>query len=491
MYLTTPIYYVNDAPHLGHAYTTVIADALARWARLRPGAPPTRLVTGTDEHGLKVQRAAEAAGRQPREHADATARRFADAWHTLDVAPDAFVRTTSDEHRRAVTAFLQAVYDSGHVYLGRYTGRYCVPCEAYYTGSDLRDGDRCPVHDRPVEKLSEENYFFRLSAFGDRLLDHYARHPDFVRPAARRNEALALIKQGLRDFSISRTSISWGIPLPWDESHVAYVWADALVAYLTAAGYPEPGFSTWWGTSHHLIGKDILRFHAVYWPALLFAAGLEPPRRISVHGFLLLGGEKISKTGGLTAISPTDQVARFGVDGVRYHLLRDNPFGPDGEFSYEGVVARYNADLANTLGNLVARVTALVAPRCGGIGPVPRPDSPLAETAAAARAEADTAWAQPQPAAALAAVWRLVAATNSYLVANEPWHGGPDHVLGDALEALRIVAVLAWPAIPGTAEEIWRRIGLQWTVDPVDPAWGAGPAGRRVTKGAPLFPRIR
>jgi len=225
----------------------------------------------------------------------------------------------------------------------------------------------------------------------------------------------------------------------------------------------------------------------VYWPALLLAAGLEPPRRVSVHGFLLADGSKISKTGGVTAILPADLVARFGVDGVRYHLLRDNPFGPDGEFSYEGVVARYNADLANTLGNLVARVTALVASRCGGIGPAPRPDSPLAPVAAAAREEADRAWEQPQPAAALAAVWRLVAATNSYLVANEPWRGGPDHVLGDALEALRAIAVLAWPAIPGTAEEIWRRIGLQWTVDQPSAAYEGG---RRVYKGAPLFPRI-
>ena len=403
------------------------------------------------------------------------------------MAPDAFARTTSPAHRRAVTTFLQAVYDSGYVDLGRYTGRYCVPCEAYYTQAELEQGDRCPVHNTPVEQVSEENYFFRLSAFGDRLLDHYARNPAAIDPPSRRNEALALIRQGLRDFSISRTSITWGIPLPWDPTHVAYVWADALVTYLTAAGYPEPAYKDWWATSHHVIGKDILRFHTVYWPALLLAAGLEPPRRVSVHGFLLADGSKISKTGGVTAILPADLVARFGVDGVRYHLLRDNPFGPDGEFSYEGVVARYNADLANTLGNLVARVTALVARRCGGIGPAPRPDSPLAPVAAAAREEADRAWEQPQPAAALAAVWRLVAATNSYLVANEPWRGGPDHVLGDALEALRAIAVLAWPAIPGTAEEIWRRIGLQWTVDQPSAAYEGG---RRVYKGAPLFPRI-
>src|SRR6266480_1376006 len=404
-YVTTPIYYPNDVPHIGHAYTTVAGDVLTRWRRLWDD--DVVFLTGVDEHGLNIVRAAEAQGLPPQEFVDQTSPTFREAWKLLDIANDDFIRTTEPRHYKAVQEFLQAVYDNGAIELGLYEGLYCYRCELYYTEDELVDG-KCPIHGIPVERVSEENYFFKLSEFEDRLLAHYSEHPEAVQPDIRRNEALGLIRQGLRDFSISRTSITWGIPLPWDPTHVAYVWADALVTYLTAAGYPEPAYKDWWATSHHVIGKDILRFHAVYWPALLLAAGLEPPRRVSVHGFLLAGGSKISKTGGVTAILPADLVARFGVDGVRHHLLRDNPFGPDGEFSYEGVVARYNADLANTLGNLVARVTALVASRCGGIGPAPRPDSPLAPVAAAAREEADRAWEQPQPAAALAAVWRLV-----------------------------------------------------------------------------------
>jgi methionyl-tRNA synthetase len=334
------------------------------------------------------------------------------------------------------------------------------------------------VHQRPTEHVTEENYFFRLSALSQQLTDWFERYPDAVHPPSRRNEALGLLRQGLEDFSISRTSIDWGIPLPWDPAHVAYVWFDALGSYLTAADGQWP--------AHHIIGKDILRFHTIYWPAILFAAGLEPPRRITVHGFLLARGEKISKSG-LRGLPLDDLVTEFGADGLRYHLLRDNRVGPDGDFSYEGLVARYNADLANTLGNLVARVTALVASRCGGVGPTPTTESPLAEVAARSYGDASTAWDEVQPAEALAAVWRLVAATNSYLVANEPWnHDVPEPVLGDALEALRIIALLASPAIPCAAAEIHRRLGLR---APGPVAWGAYPGGLPVTKGEPLFPR--
>jgi methionyl-tRNA synthetase len=377
-YVTTPIYYVNDVPHVGHAYTTVIADAVARWHRLR--GDETFFLTGTDEHGLKVQRSAEANGITPQEQADRTSERFREAWKLLDISNDDFIRTTEPRHAAAVQAFLQRVYDNGHIELGTYKGLYCVSCEGYYTVDELIDGELCPIHKRPVESVREENYFFKLSRFQQPLLDWYAAHPDFVTPESKRNEALGFIRGGLEDFSISRTSISWGVPLPWDPKHVAYVWYDALINYATAVGYgsDDERFATWWPATHHLIGKDILRFHCVYWPAMLLAAGVDPLPHISVHGFLLLGGEKLSKTthgpAKLTDIAPARLVDDFGVDGFRYHFLRDVPFGPDGDFSYERMVDRYNADLANNFGNLVSRVATVVGKKCDGVGPAPRAD---------------------------------------------------------------------------------------------------------------------
>jgi len=496
-YVTTPIYYVNDAPHIGHAYTTVTADAVARWHRLL--GDETFFLTGTDEHGLKVQRAAEANGVTPREWADRTVERFRDAWKLLNVANDDFIRTTEPRHYAAVTELLKAVYDKGHIELGTYEGMYCVACEAYYTADELLDGNLCPIHQRPVEQVREDNYFFKLSRFEQPLLDWYAANPGFVQPEGKRNEALGFIRQGLQDFSISRTSISWGVPIPWDPRHVTYVWFDALANYITAVGYGDDDerFRAWWPAARHLIGKDILRFHCVYWPAMLLAAGLEPPRNIFVHGFLLVGGEKMSKTK-LNQIAPADLVDDFGVDGFRYHFLRDTPFGPDGDFSYERMVERYNSDLANNLGNLLSRVATVVAKKCGGIGPAPRPDSPLASVAADVYAATAAGWDNVQPSLALEATWRLVRETNAYLEANEPWkmEAGPalDAVMGDALEALRIVAVLAVPAIPATCDELWHRIGLDGSPAdqrlPKAATWGGYPGGTEVTKGTALFPRL-
>jgi methionyl-tRNA synthetase len=495
-YVTTPIYYVNDAPHIGHAYTTIVADAVARWHRLL--GEEVFFLTGTDEHGLKVQRAAEANGISPREMADRTSARFRDAWKLLDISHDDFIRTTEPRHYAGVQAFLQRVYDNGHIELGTYEGLYCVSCEAYYTPDDLVDG-LCPIHSRPVEHVKEENYFFKLSRFEQPLLDWYEAHPDFVRPETKRNEALGFIRGGLDDFSISRTSISWGVPLPWDPAHVTYVWYDALINYLTALGFgtDDERFATWWPAVHHLIGKDILRFHCVYWPAMLMAAGIDPPADIFVHGYLLVGGEKMSKTA-LNQIAPADLVDEFGVDGFRYHFLRDTAFGPDGDFSYERMVERYNSDLANNFGNLLSRVATVVGGKAGGIGPAPRPDSPLAPVAAEVDAATAEAWSRVQPSAALEATWRLIRETNSYLEAHEPWKMEPgpavEAVLGDALEALRIVCVLAAPAIPSTAQEAWRRIGLPGSPHeqrlPEAAAWGGYPGGLTVVKGAPLFPRL-
>jgi methionyl-tRNA synthetase len=503
-YVTTPIYYVNDAPHIGHAYTTVIADAVARWHRLL--GDDVFFLTGTDEHGLKVQRAAEENGASPKEWADRTSERFKDAWREIDISYDDFIRTTDDRHRVAVQQLLQTIYDNGHIELATYEGWYCVACEAYYTVDELLPPSpgsdapgNCPIHDRPVELFKENNYFFKLSRFEQPLLDWYQAHPDWVRPEAKRNEALGFIRQGLEDFSISRTSISWGVPIPWDAGHVTYVWVDALINYATAVGYgTDPArFDDWWPHAHHLIGKDILRFHTVYWPAMLMAAGIELPQDISIHGYLLVGGEKMSKTR-LNQIAPADLVADFGVDGFRYHFLRDTPFGPDGDFSYERMVERYNTDLANNLGNLLARVATVVDKKCGGVGPAPIGDSPLAGVAAAAYDETARAWDFVQPSVALEATWRLVRETNAYLEANEPWKADPgpavDAVLGDALEALRIVAVLASPALPHACAELWRRLGLPGDVVdqrlPEAAGWGQYPGGATVEKGDALFPRI-
>ena len=354
MYITTPIYYVTDSPHIGHAYTTVIGDALARYYRLAGG--DARYLTGTDEHGLKVARAADELGVTPQQLVDDVSTRYREAWSLLEISNDDFIRTTEARHVGGAQAFLQTLYDNGDVYLDRYEGLYCVSCEDYYKEEDLLEGGLCPIHQRPVETYSEENYFFRLSKYGDALLAHIDANPDFVYPRTRRNEVVGFINQGLEDFSISRASLDWGIPIPWDDSQVIYVWVEALMNYATAVGYGQDDemFDTWW-PAVHLVGKDILRFHAVIWPAMLMAAGVAPPQQVAAHGWLLVGGEKMSKTT-FNQIAPAELVETFGVDGYRYHFLRDVTFGSDGNFSWEGMVDRYNADLANDLGNLANRV---------------------------------------------------------------------------------------------------------------------------------------
>jgi methionyl-tRNA synthetase len=502
-YLTTPIYYVNDAPHIGHAYTTVNADAIARWHRLL--GDEVFFLTGTDEHGLKVAQSAEEAGISPQEQADRNAAHFRDAWDLLGIGYDDFIRTTEPRHHAAVQAMLRTIHDRGDIELDTYEGPYCVSCEAYYTDAELVDGC-CPVHtSKPVTTFREENYFFRLSRYTERLEAWLTQDPSPVTPESKRNEVLGFIRQGLDDVSITRTSLDWGVPVPWAPGHVFYVWYDALINYATALGYgvDDERFARWWPEAHHLIGKEISRFHCVYWPAMLMAAGIDPPARVHVHGWLLLGGEKLSKTehgpARLTEIAPARLVEDFGVDGFRYHFLRDVALGPDGDFSYEQMVARYNADLANNLGNLLSRVATVVAKKCDGLGPAPSPDSPLAAVAATAVAGALDAWARFQPSEGLDHAWRLIREANAHLEANEPWKAEPgaavDAVMGDALEVLRIVAVLASPAMPETCAEIWRRIGLPGSPAdarlPAAGAWGGYPGERPVEKGAPLFPRIK
>jgi methionyl-tRNA synthetase len=516
-YVTTPIYYVNDVPHIGHAYTTVAGDVLTRWRRL--WGDDVIFLTGTDEHGLKVQRAAESRGVTPKALVDETAQAFRDAWDGLDIAYDDFIRTTETRHHQAVQQFLQAVYDAGDIELQNYEGLYCVSCEAYYTEDELVDGEGggsaatggaqrpestrnlCPIHLRPVERVTEENYFFKLSRYEDRLLAHYAEHPEAVQPDYRLNEVLGFIRQGLRDFSMSRTSISWGVPLPWDPKHVSYVWFDALFNYCTAIGYgvDPPRFDRYWPADYHLVGKDILRFHAVYWPAMLMSAGLAPPRCVFAHGWLLVGGEKMSKTA-LNQIAPADLVADFGADGFRYHFMADQRFGPDGDFSYEAMVQRYNSDLANNFGNLANRVLNMAVNYVGGVAPEPTENGPLVEASARAFVAMQQAMQRLDFTSAFGAVWDLIRATNSYIENRQPWalHKAGEstktaEVLGDCLEVLRIVALLVSPVIPNAAAELWRRIGMPGRPEharlPDAARWGQLLPGTRLEKGAPLFPR--
>ena len=495
-YVTTPIYYVKDAPHVGHAYTTVNADALARWHRLV--GDDVFFLTGTDEHGQKVARAAEEQGMTPLAWTDQLSPRFAEAWAGLDISNDDFIRTTEPRHAAAVQQFLGRINDNGYIYKDTYRGLYCVSCERYYAADELLPGNLCPDHRIPLEELEEENYFFRLSAFQQPLLDWYAADPEVVIPESKRNEALSFIRGGLNDISITRTSIDWGVRVPWDDAHVFYVWYDALINYVTAIGYGEDPdrFASWWPHVHHLIGKEIIRFHCVWWPAMCMAAGIDPPGHVQVHGWLLLGGAMLSNSS-VNRIAPADLAAENGVDPLRYHLLRDVPLGSDGEFSAEGISARYNSDLANNLGNLLSRVATVVGSKCGGVGPAPDAGSRLAAVAAEVLDETSAAWDAGAPHLALESTWRLIRETNAELEAAEPWKAEPgpavDAVLGSALEVLRIVAVLIVPAMPSTAAEIWRRIGLDGA--PADQrlpgaaSWGGYPGGLPVEKGAPLFPR--
>jgi len=498
-YGTTPIFYVNDAPHIGHAYTALSVDAVTRWHRLL--GDDVMFLTGTDEHGLKVQRSADEQGRTPIEQADINSERFREAWAEMNLGYDQFIRTTEPRHHTAVQKLLQRAYDNGFVYSNTYSGWYCVRCEAYYTDDELVDGQNCPDHKRPVEHMSEENYFFKLSAFQKPLEEWFANTPNNITPDGFRNEALGLLRQGLEDVSMTRTSIDWGVPVPWDDEHVFYVWYDALINYATAVGYgsDDASFDEWWPATHHFIGKDILRFHTIYWPAMLMAAGIEPMPSFHVHGFLLLGGEKMSKSGNVTGIAPSEIIVDFGVDGFRHALLRDHPFGPDSEFSYESMLTTYNTDLANNYGNLVSRVITVVGKKCGGVGPAPAADSPLAAVVAQSYEAAAAAWDRVQPSVALEATWRIVRDTNEYLQDNEPWKMDPgsevDQVMGDALEALRIATVLAWPSIPTAAEVAWKRIGMDGTVAeqrlPAAATWGGYPGGVDVIAGDPLFPRLK
>ena len=512
-YVTTPIYYVNDVPHLGHAYTTMAADVLARWHRQR--GERTWFLTGTDEHGEKVLRAAEAGGSTP----EVWAQRLVETeWKpvlaTVDAANDDFIRTTEARHVECVQQFWQTLYDRGDVYEGKYEGPYCVSCEEFKLPSELVDGpdgvQLCPIHARPVELLAETNYFFRLSAYADRLLELYEREPTFVQPETARNEVVSFVRRGLQDLSITRSTFDWGVPVPWDTSHVLYVWIDALLNYVTAAGHcsdPER-FAQLWPADVHLVGRDIVRFHAVIWPAMLLAAGLATPRQVFAHGWLLVGGEKMSKTK-LTGIHPRQIVDAFGSDAYRYYFFRAIAFGADGSFSWEHLSAVYTSELANGLGNLASRVTAMVGRYFAGLLPEPGARTPDDErvraTAARIVPAMDEAMSRLAMADALAAAYELVAVANAYLAEQQPWKlaGDPAQlprvatVLHTVAEALRVLAVVYAPFMPRAAEQIWTALGAPDGLGPLRDqrvqdagTWDQLPPGSRLTKGDALFPRL-
>ncbi|MCA0379866.1 MAG: methionine--tRNA ligase [Actinobacteria bacterium] len=514
-FITTPIFYVNDAPHIGHAYTEVATDVLARWHR--QSGDDTWFLTGTDEHGQKILRTATANGVTPKEWAD---RLVESAWRplidTINISNDDFIRTTDARHEEGVAKFLQKLYDDGHIYAGEFEALYCVGCEEFKPKSEIVDGTGafegekvCAIHSKPLELLQEKNYFFKMSAFQDRLLALYEARPDFVQPASARNEVIAFVQQGLEDLSISRTSFDWGIPIPWDSSHVTYVWFDALLNYATAIGYGSDNeqFARRWPATH-IVGKDILRFHAVIWPAMLMAAGVAVPDHVYAHGWLLVGGEKMSKSK-LTGIAPNEITDTFGSDAFRYYFMRAISFGQDGSFSWEDLAARYQAELANGFGNLASRVLAMNAKYFGSVQPEAGVESDedraIRELADSVTAAADAHIESFAVHEAIAEIWKLVDALNGYITSQEPWALAKNEdqrerlatVLATATEGLRALAELLHPVIPLATQKLWVALGAEEALgaladQPLRAAgnWNRLPAGTPQQPLAVLFPRI-
>jgi methionyl-tRNA synthetase len=506
-YITTPIYYVNARPHIGHAYTTIACDTIAR--RQRMLGSDTFFLTGTDEHGQKIERAALAAGKTPQQYADEISAEFRALWKRMGISNDDYIRTTEDRHIKRAQHLFRVIRDNGYIYKGTYTGQYCVSDELYVDGA--QPGDPCPTCGRVTETVHEENYFFKLSAFQDKLLELYA-NPEFIRPEARRNEVISFVKSGLRDLSVSRSTFSWGIPVPDDPKHVIYVWLDALANYVTAIGYgsshagAQDAFKKYWPADVHMIGKEIVRFHCVYWPAFLMAAGLPVPKAIVAHGWLLFEESKMSKSRG--NIVRTETILDvLGSDALRYFLLREVVFGQDGSFSFDALVQRYNSDLANGLGNLASRTLTMINRYFKGEIPYPSgaartaADDALAETARRTIREYATLFDQFQFSRALESAWGLIAAVDKYIVENEPWALGEKQddesrarlatVLYTAAEALRIATALAHPVMPDATAKIWTQMGLGdiKKLDLPELTWGQLQLGTKIGDIAPVFPR--
>ena len=504
-YITTPIYYPSDNLHIGHAYCTVAADSMARYKRLR--GYDVWFLTGSDEHGQKIERRAKAAGKTPKEFVDDIVEGFQHLWEKLQISNDDFIRTTDARHIKVVQKLLEKIYEKGDIYKAEYEGLYCTPCETFWTERQTQDGC-CPDCGRPVEPVKEESYFFRMSKYAQQILDHIEKNPDFIKPVSRRNEMISFIKSGLEDLCISRTTFDWGIPVTFDKKHVVYVWFDALTNYISALGYGtenDEKFKKYWPADMHLVGKDIVRFHTVIWPAILLAAGIQLPKQVFGHGWLMLDNGKMSKSKG-NVVDPLELIDKYGVDAVRYYLIREMATGMDAHYSEASLIDRINTDLANDFGNLLSRSTAMINKFCGGVIPAPSEyaslDQDLIGLAKTTVENVEKLMDDFELSLAASEIWKLVNGTNKYIEDTAPWSLAKDEagkgrlgtVLYSMTEALRICTVLCTHFMPSLPGKVWAQLGITdrpeahtWDSAHI---WGSLPSGVKINRGEPIFPRI-